>query len=134
MSTQRSLYAMVAITLVLCAVSVWSVTQSNDATKAATALAADLRVLQERSVGARTLQLAACERANAIRRRVDSYAVISRAFADEFSRWLLTSAEFRREQGDLSGAAESRAARRRILDIAKLVTPIGEVDCTAVIP
>lgn len=134
MTTSRALYVMLGITLVLAALSVWSIDRSNKATAQATQLASDLRLIQEKQTTTRAQQLAACERANAIRRRIDGFALTSKAIAEEFSAWLETSAEFREASGQTAGAAESRAAKRRVEGLAVLLVPIGEINCEAVIP
>jgi hypothetical protein len=133
-NAQRSLYVMIGIAVCLVAVAVWSVDRSNKATASATQLAADLRVIQEQQATSRVERLAACERGNKLRRKLDVSTVTSKAIAEEFAAWLATSAEFREAQGEIAGAAESRAAKRRVEGLAVLLVPTGEIDCEAVIP
>lgn len=134
MNVNRALYVMLGITLVLAALSVWAVDRSNKATAQAHQLADDLRLIQETQRTTRAQQLGACERGNAIRRKVNDAVFNSRAIVEEFSAWLKTSAEFREAQGDSSGASESRAAKRRIDGLSVLLTPIDEVACQSVVP
>ena len=130
----KALYVMIGISLVLVAVSAWSVDGSRDATARAEQTAHDLALLQERQTTTRAQQIAACERSNAVRRKLNGYALTARALGEEFARWLGTSAEFRDSQGEDVGAEQSRAAKRRVEGLAELLSPIGETDCEAVIP
>lgn len=134
MNAHRALYVMLGIAVCLVALSVWSIDRSNKATAQATQLANDLKLIQERQTSSRTQQLAACERGNALRRKLSGYGLTSKAIAEEFAAWLETSAEFREAEGQIAGAAESRAAKRRVEGLVALLDPVDEVDCETVIP
>lgn len=134
MNAARALYVMIGIALVLAVMAAWSIDRSNKATSQAAQLTNDLRLIQQEQRSSRSERLAACDRGNTLRRKLNDYALTSKSIAEEFSAWLDTSAKFRESQGQTAGAAESRAAKRRVDGLVGLLAPMDEVNCESVIP